>query len=361
MKQVVLVAGVDYEFKGVDFRQLADNRRRLLERRNTARADLRFVTMDVRAGEIEVRDITFPGGKRTEAVTSAKPFTPVGRASYTTVGGHTRFKPGQWTVMGMPEVYRRVQDIGAAAPGTLTELSSFSHGWMGGPILVNSDDDRTIELTIPNLFGAPSTMTVPLTGTMRDPDDRDARPRLDFQPPTMEATQLDLFRKAFAADGVSWLWGCAFPKVVHHTLWAVEQAKGYTGSGLGGDVVLRLDAVVDEDVDLLNQLLTGVAGFTPFRPRSSTVSVAFKFLRHAFCRANQASYAAALADASQAAVHAAPLGTYSEYDVGGDKLMNVHSGFTAHFTFYKNYLGFALDPEGRRYAVYRPGLACPAP
>lgn len=361
MKQVVLVAGVDYEFKGVDFRQLADNRRRLLDRRNTARADLRFVTMDVRAGEVEVRDITFPGGKRTEAVTSSKPFTPVGRASYTTVGGHTRFKPGQWTVMGMPEVYRRVQDIGAAAPGTLTELSIFSHGWMGGPILVNSDDDRTIELTIPNLFGAPSTMTVPLTGTMRDPDDRDARPRLDFQAPTMEATQLDMFRKAFAADGVSWLWGCAFPKVVHHTLWAVEQAKGYTGSGLGGDVVLKLDAVVDEDVDLLNQLLTGVAGFTPFRPRSSTVSVAFKFLTHAFCRANQASYAAALADASQAAVHAAPLGTYSEYDVGGDKLMNVHGGFTAHFTFYKNYLGFTFDPEGRRYAVYRPGLTCPAP
>ena len=81
MKQVLLVAGVDYEFKGVDFRELADNRRRLLDRRNTARVDLRFVTMDVRAGEVEVRDITFPGGKRTETVTSTKPFSPVTRAS----------------------------------------------------------------------------------------------------------------------------------------------------------------------------------------------------------------------------------------------------------------------------------------
>jgi hypothetical protein len=361
VKQFVLVAGVDYEFTGVDFRQLADNRRRLLERGNTARADLRFVTMDVRAGEVEVRDVTFPGGKRTETVTSTKPFTPVTRASYQTTGGHTRFKPGQWSVMGITDAYRRVQDIGGADPGTLAELSVFSHGWMGGPILVDSDDDRTTEITIPSLSGTPITITVPLLGTIRDPDDKDARAHLDFRPPTMDATQLDLFQKAFDSNGRAWLWGCSFPRAIHHTLWAMEQAKGYSGVGLGDDVVLSMPAVVDEDVAFLNRFLGGVSGFTPFTPRSSSVSLAFKFLKHAFCRANRACYAAVLADAGHVPVHAAPLGTYADYDTGGDHLMNVYSGFTAHFTFYKNYLGFSFDPEGRRYAVYQPGLSCPAP
>ena len=104
-----------------------------------------------------------------------------------------------------------------------------------------------------------------------------------------------------------------------------------------------------------------VAGSKPWANRAS-ISVKFKYLKWAFCVANQACYAFALATAAGVEVRAAALGTHAEYDSAGDRLMNVYSGFTAHFTFYKNYLGFAFDPEGRRYAVYKAaGLSCPSP
>lgn len=359
MKQILLVAGVDYEFKGVDFRSLADNRRKLLERKNTKHDDLRFITMDVRAGEVEVREITFPSGKRTENVKTTTPYTPVTKASYATnAAGSVRLKPKLYTVMSITDVYAWVRDIGAKDPGSLVELSFFSHGWMGGPILVDSDDDRHMEITVPTIVGTSTTMIVPVTGTNRDPDDKDARPQLDFTAPTMDTAALKLFKAAFATDGFAWLWGCSFPRIIHHSLWAMEQAKAYKSSGLGQDVVLDMPGVTREDVDYLEQILAPKLGAFPSR---SSISVKFKYLRWAFGVANQGCYAFALATAAGIEVRAAPLGTYAEYDTGGDHLMNVYSGFTAHFNFYKNYLGLTFDPEGRRYGVYTSAFSAPAP
>lgn len=359
MKQILLVAGVDYEFTGVDFRSLADNRLKLLDRKNTKHDDLRFITMDVRSGEVVVREITFPGGKRAENTKTTTPFTPVGRTSYATnARGQTRFKPGQYTVMSITDVYAKVRDIGATDPGSLTELSIFSHGWMGGPILVDSDDDRQIQISVPVPGLPPVIVTVAVTGTARDPDDKDGRPQLDFIAPQMDAAALKQFKDAFANDGFAWLWGCAFPQVIHHALWAMEGAKAYKSSGVGDDTVLDMPAVTSADVDYLEKILAPKLGTFPSR---TSISVKFKYLKWAFCVANQSCYAFALATAAGVGVRAAPLGTYAEYDTAGDHLMNVYSGFTAHFTFYKNYLGFTFDPEGRRYAIYKPSLSCPAP
>src|SRR4051812_29819241 len=132
MKRYVLIAGVDYEFKGVDFRSLADNRRKAITRNNAARADLQFTTIDFRAGEVSVTSVTYPGGKKTETTTSTKPFTPIGKSSYTTVtypdgSRHSRFKSGQTTVASITDVYAKVREIGNSDPGSLVELSFFSH------------------------------------------------------------------------------------------------------------------------------------------------------------------------------------------------------------------------------------------
>ncbi len=358
MKQYVLAVGVDYEFKGVDFRVLANSRRKWLEKQNTKKDELRFTTMDVRAGEIEVRTITFPGGKRVESMTSTKPFTAVTKSSFVTTGGHTRFKPNQPGVMGITDIYLEVITIGTSSPGTLMELSIFSHGWMGGPILVNSTDDRSREITVPMPIGDPIVMQVAVAGNTRDPDDKDGRARLDFQPPTMDASDLADFRKAFHTDGFSWLWGCSFPRVIHHSMWAMERAKGYASSGVSEDKVLTLDDVTPEDVSSFEDTLLPLLGRFPSR---NTITLKFGFLRWSFCKENQGSYAAALAAGSDRPVRAALLGTYAEYDTGGDKVMNVPASFIGHFVFYKNYLGLLQDPEGRRYGVYQPALVCAAP
>ena len=147
MKHYILVAGVDYEFHGVDFRVLADNRRKLLTQANSAKADLRFTTFDFRAGTVVVTNVTYPGGVKTESASQTTPFKPIGPANYdevTSASGakHKVFKNGQTGIASILDVYAKVREIGAADPGTLAELSFLSHGWMGGPILVNSYDDR---------------------------------------------------------------------------------------------------------------------------------------------------------------------------------------------------------------------------
>ncbi len=362
MRNHIIVAGVDWEFHGVDFQVLADNRRKYLTAQNKAKADLRFLMMDVRAGKVTRVDVSYPGGKKTETATAVATFDPVGKSSYATFTDaagvtHTGLKPGLWGVMSITDVYAAVRDIGAKDPGTLEELSFFGHGWAGGVILVNSWDNRTPVVPVPSTGSAPSSVTVTLGATQRDPNDKDSRMQYDFVAPTQDATALALFRAAFASDGYSWAWGCSFPPVHHHSMWAMEQAKGYSSSGVGDDKVLTLDGVTADDVRYLEGWLAPLIG--PF-PSRSTITLKFKFLKWAFCAINASSLGALLATATGKPVRAALVGTYAEYDTPTD-MMHVHTGFTAHVAFYRNYLGMKLDPEGRGYAVYPPGLTCPVP
>lgn len=360
MLQIILVAGVDYEWHGVDFRVLCANRRKVIERANTARAPLRFTTFDVRKGEVEVREVAFVKGKRVESVSSTTPFDPVTKASYApNAAGSIRLKPGLWKVMGVTDIWDKVVQIGSTEGGTLAELSFFSHGWMGGPILVNSEDDRTFDITIPMPDGSTVVTPMATSGLFRDRDDKDPRSAYDFSPPQLDAAALAAWTAAFTADGFVWLWGCAFPTVVHHLLWAMERGKGYNSTTVGDDTVIAMPDVALDDVDYLDQLLVGLQ--PPFPAPRSSISVKFKVLRYALCRANAMSYAARMAVATGIPVRAAPLGTYAEYDAAGDRLMNVHSGFTGHFAFYKNHLGLKSDPEGRRYAIYPKTFGCTAP
>lgn len=364
MRQYVLVAGVDYEFSGVNFRIFCDNRRKRIVESNKAHLELKFTTIDVRAGEIVVTDVTYPAGKKVESSSRSLALSPVTRASYATVtfpdgSTHNRFKPGQWGTASILDVYRIVREIGVSAPGTLAELSFFSHGWMGGPILVNSMDDRTALMPVPSVAPAPATVLLTATGTMRDPDDMDPRPQYDFTAPTMDAAAQDLIQKAFAPDGFVWLWGCSFPAVVHHVLTAIERSSGYKNVGLADGDVLRLTNLSTDDVAYLETFLIPLIG--PFPGPRSTVSVPFKYLKYFVCVANRSAFAAQIADASNVPSRAAPLGTYADYDTGRLPLMSVYPGFTAHFTFYRNYLGMTFDPEGRRYGIYKPSVSCPMP
>ena len=87
-------------------------------------------------------------GKRSESISKVTPYKPVTKANYTkrVVDGETHwdFKDGQPDVMSIVNVYDAVAGIGDSDPGTLRELSFFAHGWMGGPILVNSYDDHSV-------------------------------------------------------------------------------------------------------------------------------------------------------------------------------------------------------------------------
>jgi len=363
MRQFILVAGVDYEFNGVDFRLFCDNRMKRLAARNKKNEDLTFRILDVRKGEVTTHELTFPMGKRVEKITklTPSPFKGISKANYdrTVVAGetHYRFKEGQRDKMSVLDVYRTLQQVGVDAPGTLAELSVFSHAWMGGPILVNSFDDGIIHLTVPSPVGR---FRVPLSlpSGARDPDDMDPRAAKDFVAPTMTAAALANLQAAFHPDGFIWIWGCAFPRVVHQMLHRIERHPSYKDRGVPDDEVFRISNFESAHADTLEDWLLPERGPIPDKTK---IEIEFKFLTHFFCKVTEASYTHAIARNAKVKAFGGLMGTYSDYDKGTLPLMSVHKGFARHFTFYQNYLGFGFDPEGRKYGEYKPTFVCTPP
>jgi hypothetical protein len=356
MKRYVFVAGVDYEFKGVNFRIFCESRIKRAVNANRIKEDLTFTIVDFKSGEVVTRKVTYARGKKTETVSKDARYSAISQANYDRTGSgrdvHYRFKNGQTNVMSILDVYAEVQQIGVNNPGELQELSVFSHGWMGGPLLVNSFDDGNMTIHLP-LTRTP--ITVPLSAADRDPDDMDPRAPKDFTPPTMSAADLLAFQQAFRSDGLIWIWGCAFPRVVHEILHKLEHNPAYRSSGLGDDVLFTFTNLSDAHVTSLARRLRMLF------PNPRRVEIEFKHLKQYFCRSSIASYSQIIADNAKVHVFGALIGTYSEYDTGPTPLMHVHKGFARHFQFYKNYLGFSFDPEGRMYGEYKPGTICPPP
>ena len=352
MKRFVLVAGFDYERKGVDFRLFCNSRVKRMVAANRAKEDLSFQVFDVRAGEVVTHDVTYPGGKKSETVNRTQPFVAITSAHYDRIrsGTHVRFrfKDGQTGMMSVTDVYAAVRTIGASNPGELFELSFFSHAWHGGPILLNSDDDGVVTGP-PAVVGGPPTVTA--VGASRDPDDKDPRDK-DFRPPNMTAAQLKEFQDAYRSDGYSWSWGCAFPRVVHEILHKLEHHADYRSSGLADDKIFRFRNFRAEHITSLQRRL----GVTFPNPRD--VSLEFKELKRYFCLATQESYTHHLAVQSKKKAFGGVIGTYSEYDKGRLPLMHVEPSFGRHFRFYASYLNFAFDPERRHYGEYSPTFSC---
>ncbi|MDQ4029676.1 MAG: hypothetical protein M3168_01405 [Actinomycetota bacterium] len=352
MKRFILVAGVDYERKGVDFRIFCNSRMKRIVAANRAQEGLSFQIFDVKAGEVVTHEFTYPGGERAESVSKTKPFDAVTRSHYrndgTRTDPHYVFNDGQTGMMSVTDVYAAARSIGATDPGTLFELSFFSHAWFGGPILVNSNDDGFITGP-PSTSGGPPTRTA--TGAARDPDDKDPRPK-DFVPPNMSAAELQLFQDAYRADGYSWSWGCAFPRQVHEILHKLEHHRDYRSSGLADDQIFVFTNFRAEHVGPLQAFLGVVF------PDPKSVELEFKELKRFFCKVTEGSYTHHLAVHSQKKTFGGVMGTYSEYDTGRLPLMHVEKSFTRHFKFYESYLGFKFDPEGRRYGEFSPMFSC---
>lgn len=360
MKTIILVAGIDYEFKGVDFRVLCNRRMEKLLRKNTKNEDMVFKIFDFRKGEVVTHESFYSGGLRTVKSTSLSPppFSQITKkTNYEKALGsdgepHYTFKDGQRGTMSILDVYKAVQKVGVDAPNTLFELSFFSHAWMGGPILVNSNDDGR--------FSTGNIQLRLLSSNARDPDDMDPRVK-DFSAPTMDARALANFQTAFHSDGYVWIWGCAFVEELNRILCKIENHPSYRASGLGNNTVFEFTNLNAGQVELLEKWL-GSELDGPF-PDKGKVKISFKFLKHFFCKFTTASYSHHIAKAAKVKTFGAVMGTDAGYDTGaGLPLMSVsRTRWARHINFYKEYLGFSFDPEGRFYGEYSPEFNCTAP
>lgn len=352
LRNVVLVAGCDYPPPhGLTFSVFCKRRYELYLRRGPEIKDnpnWRFTIFDVPTGEVSENTFDTKTGKRAwKVVKTPATFSKVTALNYTLENGHMRFTKNTAGVMSITDVYQHVRDLGVNFPGSLWELSFFSHGWMGGPILVNSRDQDP-------------------SAAARDPNDKDPRLNKDFIGPTMDAAARAEFRSAFHAEGSIWSWGCSFPRGFHEVIEQVVNAAAFKSNG----------ATADDDMfdfHFYDQDMQAKAYFhfdTTFFPSADTsgnypldFSRTFLEVKGYFERGRKRTYSQAIATASDRACYGALLGTDALPEQQGvspgllvipTKVPPYPHSFARYLTFYTKYLNFTPDPEGRGYGKFVP-------
>jgi hypothetical protein len=341
IKNVILVAGFDHEFSGAEFSRMCETRRKILIKRHP-KLNLKFTIFDVEKGTVKLKE-TDAKGKLKE--TLVKSFDPVSSSNYdmTTPKKEKVFVSGA-NVMSILDIYSHIQQLGKTEPGSLIEFSIFSHGWIGGPILVNSK------------VGA---------------NDKDARAS-HFN----NATRVSELKAAFDKEGIAWVWGCNFAKAFLIVFAEMRRNSKYKSKGLKDSVVLNLDFSEEKKPNAVQQELehriyTGVweilggAGNAPINTKKPgnlilfSKSMKFEDLRNVFVSGLEDTFSQKMAVPLGITVHGALPGTYSDYEKSGDKLMLVSrksppydDDFSSIINFYKTYLMIQMAPENRGYAKY---------
>jgi hypothetical protein len=400
VKFFFLVGGYDYEaggaLAGLDFDRMCTARvREWIDTLNrTARRDdafftadttLRFIRFSVETGEIKVLEKTFrrrrgvtlkpvkeADWKPLSSITTGDafnpntfvatarvvspgavpiPFRPIDReVDYHPPPGQKKFNqsPGTIDIMSITDVY---DSIHGAPENSVVDLSVFSHGWIQGPVLVNSSH-------ILNLAFA------------RDPDDKDGRAAVDFMP-TMGALgipppllRLSRFMLSFDSRAIMHTWGCTFD--IETVL--VQQAQKRIGTkSVADDTDLEFDfAATHTDWTKRYNVVDPAATFLPpviaGTPPPLTITRKFSDLKKFLRRRLAESYAFRFMNVNSAPNRSAKValpGTYAEDEKRGFKLMQVcrrlnlpecTSGFANVFDFYKRRLNISVDKRG--YAIF---------
>lgn len=352
IQNVVLVAGFNYENdRNPVFLEGCNNRMaRLLQKAKTSH-DLVFTLFDVGGGVIKQSAADAKTKKRSW--TTLNTFNPVTRANYSTfdVGTENHFDQNPSGTMSITDVYEFIQGLGAGSdPHSVVELSFFSHGWMGGPILVNSFDSTSNNPTQP-----------------RDHDDKDARIFKDFIAPNMDATALSNFRAAFAPTGIIWTWGCSFFRPIYLVLTLLFKTSKFRSTPPGklkDTDQFTLDFLNDPPppsrTDDFNAIVNDVLPGGRISGRSYVVTATFLQIKNMVRVRLDRTYSKKISVASGVTTFGALPGTYAEQEKKVRLPLMVvptrdppqSANLTPDLKFYKTYMGVRLDPEGRGYGRF---------
>jgi hypothetical protein len=345
-KYIILVGGYDYSNGGVNFPFIADRRRLLLLRNNPqwqSDSQVIFIRFDVKQGKIE-RNI-FNGSTRAWQEESSS-FTPISRSQHYR---ENHLLSSDNTIMSITDIYRYIINIGRTEPGTLYEFSILSHGWFGGPVILNSfqrDEFST---------GARSSE--------RDPQDKDGRTK-DFFAQNMNDDDWNNFRRAFTSDGYYWVWGCLFSRAYFDTLYKFMQTTAFRSKAFGS----HSDSdsfTISVSTDFVTKHYNVDPIFFPTNTSERTFTRSLLEIKNFLMRGLRRSYPGRVAADTGITCIAAYIGTYSDYE-------RAHAGhqaphpvmviprnmsaygcdFTRTINFFKTYLSMPEDPESRGYGVY---------
>ena len=334
LRNFVLVAGYDHhgnERSRVDFAKLATNHAASL--RSSARGPSRFTLFDVARGLVSEE---IACGQDIVSTRTLAQREPVRQSHYETQpSGIPAFRAQGVRTLSIVDIYEHVARIGASEPGTLIELAFVCHGWVGGPILVNSFDP------------APSARS-------RSADDKDARPHKDFAPPNMSAGAHRLFRAAFCTEkGRVFNFGCANTAAVRDVL---DQLCRQWDPAHDHDHVYEL---VFDGGQLSNHRATDPEFFGN---DSLTVCRSLAQCQAFLRRRAIASYSQKIANAAGVRCWGAFPGTYSSYEQGvpfpvlfiGRGVPGYKKDFAPHLRFVTRSLGLTEDFMGRGFVEFLP-------
>lgn len=346
-KYVVIVAGYEYNSGGTNFALFADNRRKFLLQENPSwnnNPEVIFVRFDVKTGKHEKN--VFDGRRRSWVLDSS--FDAINRRTHYT---RKEFKKQDTNVISITDAYRFIVSIGRNEPGTVVEFSILGHGWQGGPILVNSyerDEYRS--------GGA--------NARSRDPWDKDGRNK-DYLETNMNDADWKNYKKAFAADGYIWIWGCVFTRTYYNTLHKIMQTREFRQKAMGTHV----DAdtfTINVNNSFVEKYYKYDRQFFPADDTERTFTRSMGDIKQFLKRGMINSYAGRTALDTGIECRAGYLGTYSTFERSShgnlvrNKVMVIPrnqsvyaDNFTRTINFYKHYLSIPEDPEHRGYARYR--------
>jgi hypothetical protein len=396
VKFFFLVAGYDYEAggheKGLDFDSMCTSRvnewiwflNDSFNRKDavvSADTTLRFLRFSVETGKIEVIEREFVAGRGIKQGPAKKsgwkplntigtgdkfdPITFVSKGPFRAIDWATDYElsPGAHTphlkqsaatrdIISIVDVYNSVR---GAPEGSVLDLSVFSHGWIEGPVLVNSSD----KLNAPQL---------------RDPDDKDGRASLDFNglmgeqgDGTINAPlRLYRFMRAFDPRGVMQTWGCSYDienPLIQQTLRRIRKGK------VTDDTIIDFD-FSDPEHEWWNRyaVVDSTSTFFPDDPRVVRISRTFSHVKRFLRRRLERSYAFQFASHVPGLyVLGALPGTGAENETTAYHLLQVcaiadnpkdkkrmrlgcSDGFASTFNFYLQHLGIKTDRRG--YGIF---------
>jgi len=260
-------------------------------------------------------------GKRSKLAT-LKRFKPVTRASYERRGKGWAFRDGQPDIMSIVDVYRFVEDQVAHS---IFEVSIFCHAWEGGPVIVDSYDDRH--------YKDASGKTVWIRDEARDPDDKDGRTR-DFEPVNRNLAK---FQAAFNPEGAIRVWGCNHTDRDVDLFKRLFLHKEYRRTGMKDSQALVLHLPSKYDSEFTTRGLPVTKG---------RLACTFGELRHYIEREFNSCYNAKAARGAGVKAYGGAPGNGS--DVGGKGGFPMYIVATPGHNlqiieFYKKYLGVKFD------------------
>jgi hypothetical protein len=212
MKRFVFCAGFGREFRGEPFVGFSEARLQQAMNRTARGEDVSAVSFDVGSGTVKTTSKIWKNGVPKITKDTQRLFDPINIKNYKRPADPRdplEFKDGQPGVMSITDVYKRIIDIGKSDPGSISEVSIFSHAFYEGPILVNSNDDGYVSAR--GLTGRVERVAIP--PGMRDPDDKDGRSFKEFVSPNMIKSDAKAFTGAFDSTGYCWVGVATFPSL----------------------------------------------------------------------------------------------------------------------------------------------------